>query len=591
MGLGSQGGVALLRERLKRVTLFRRLLPWLFAVAVIANCWELATLTVLHWNGTTGVETPRDGTSETGPLQPDTSPFERRLATVSDPALAAGFRPGDRVDSRELFRANGFANPIPGVPYQIVAHRAARTLAAPIVPTQAPLDPSQIVRLVAVFWSIGFALLIAIRGGPTRENALLLTVLLAVATVSASDRIVWPDSRLTFLTDGMLSPIFWNTACIALVLYAQCFGRPLSSPRIVLSAVVYVATAFDLVRSAVANSTTFLYPWTDPNSGIAGMMHWGGIFNWDQLLLALLCVGAAIPAARPGERQRLGWVIASFTPYVAGVAIGTFSDSAATWAIQNASYFFIPAGLTYAALAKRMFDVTFVVNRAAVFAGVSVVVVGAFVLVEWALGKWFENVSHATSLAVNAGLALILGFSIRFVHQRIDAAVDNVFFRKRHENETALRRFAREAAFFTDVETLVERACATILSHSEVTTAEIVMASEIDPNDAAVVAMRAWNEPADLSDCDTSLRGEMAFPMLAHGTFVGAAVCGPKRTGERYAPDEIEAIRELAHGVGVAIDNLERDVRDGSSLTQIAAMFASISKRLDELTGRARGTV
>jgi len=569
-------------------------LPWLFAVAVIANCWELATLTVLHWNGTTGIVTPREIASEAGSLPQGTDPFQRPVDAVSDPALAAGFRVGDRLDARELYGANGFKNPIPGVPYHLIAHRGASTVTATVIPVEVPLDFWQIVRLVAVFWTIGFAVLIAIRGAPSRENALLLVVLLGLATISASDRIVWPDSRLTFLTAGILSPLFWNGACIALALYAQCFGRPLSAARKLLSTIVYVSATFDLVRSAVSNSTTLLYPWTDPNAGIAGIMHWGGDFNWDPRFFALLCVAAAIPAARRDERQRLGWVIASFTPYLAGVAVGTFAGESPFWfGLQNASFFFIPAGLTYAALAKRMFDVGFVVNRAAVFAGVSVLVVGAFVLVEWALGKWFENVSHATSLAVNAALALILGFSIRFVHNKIDVAVDNVFFRKRHENETALRRFAREAAFFTDAAQLVERTRTTILSHSEATTADVVMAGAIDANDAAVVAMRAWHEPVDLSDLDTSLRGEMAFPMLAHGSFVGVVLCGAKRTGERYAPDEIEAIRELAHGVGLAIDNLGREDRGETTFVQISAMFAAISARLDRLASpsEAQGSV
>jgi hypothetical protein len=562
-------------------------LPWLFAVAVIANCWELATLTVLHWNGNTGMTL----------LRAD-KPFELKATAVSNPSLAAGFRAGDRVDVRELYRADGFANPVPGVPYRMIAHRGPRTIARTIVPVQVPLDASQVERLVAVFWSLGFAVLIAIRGAPTRENALLLTVLLSLAMVSSLDRMVWPDSRLTFLAAATISPISWGVANVALVLYAGCFGRPLSTLRKVLAAIVYAGVPFDLVSAAIGGSAALLYPWTDPNSGIANGSVLGGVLNWHQLLSALLCVGAAIPAARLDERQRLAWVVASFTPYLLGVALGTYfattfgvsAVASTAFAVQNASFFFIPAGLTYAALAKRMFDVSFVVNRAAVFAGVSIVVVGAFVLVEWALGKWFENVSHATSLAVNAALALILGFSIRFVHKKIDAAVDNVFFRKRHENETALRRFAREASFFTDAEKLVERARATILSHSEAATAEVVTADEIDANDAAAAAMRAWHEPVDLNRYETSLGGEMAFPMLAHGTFVGALLCGPKRTAERYAPDEIDAIRELAHGVGLAIDNLERDSRDGTTFAQISAMFAAISARLDRLSPPSQTT-
>jgi hypothetical protein len=554
--------------------LWKRLVPWLFALAIAANLWELATLTVLHWNGDTGRRLVRAS-----------EPFLQQTVAVSDPAFAAGFRAGDLVDIRERLRANGFDNPVPGAPYRLIAHRGARTIAATIIPVQAPLDPSQIVRIVAVFWLIGFALLIAIRGTPSRENALLLTVLLALALVSALDRTVWPDSRLTFTFVWILSPILWDTACVALVLYAQCFGERLSAFRRLLALVVYAAIAVDLVRSPVYGSAT-IYAWTDPNNGIVNVFGWGGFFTWHQLFFALLCVAAAIPAAHRDERQRLAWVIASFTPYLVGVAAGNATNEAPVWfAVQNASFFFIPAGLTYAALAKRMFDVGFVVNRAAVFAGVSVVVVGAFVLVEWALGRWFENVSHATSLTVNAGLALILGLSIRYVHKKIDTAVDNVFFRKRHENETALRRFAREAGFFTDAHTLIERAHTTILAHSEATTADVVLANDIDSNDAAVVAMRAWHEPVDLTNRATSLHGEMAFPMLAHETFVGAIVCGEKKTGERYAPDEIDALGQLAHGVGLALEGFERKGSNGVSLEQMSETLSAISAKLDDLKG------
>ncbi|GAC1393424.1 MAG: hypothetical protein NVSMB31_12840 [Vulcanimicrobiaceae bacterium] len=565
------------------MTWLRRFLPWLFVAAVAANCWELATLTGLHWNGVTGMT-----------LSPVSDPFQQQAASVSDPAFAAGFRAGDRVDVRELHRLNGFANRVPGIPYKLIAHRSASTIARTIVPVQAPLDTSEVVRLVAVFWSIGFALLIALRGAASRENTLLVAVFLSLALVSSLDRMVWPDTRLAFVFSWIISPIFWDAACIALVLYAQSFGERPALWRARLALIICAAIAVDLIRSPIYGSVIFLNPWTDPNSGLVNLFYWGGIFSWYQLLLGLLFVAITIPSARRDERQRLAWVIVSFTPYLAGVIAGNFFNGAPmgsvfyngenAWrVVQNTSFFFIPAGLTYAALAKRMFDVGFAVNRATVFAGVSVVVVTTFVLVEWALGKWFENLSHATSLAVNAGLAVVLGLSIRFVHKKIDLTVDNVFFRRRHENETALRRFAREAGFFTDVDKLAQRACSTVLAHSEATTVEIVLAAEVDPNDAAIVAMRAWHEPVDLMDYETSLRGEIAFPMLAHGTFVGAVLCGPKRTGERYAPDEIDAIRELANGVGLATDNLKRDATNGATFAQISAMFTAISERLDRL--------
>ena len=49
----------------------------------------------------------------------------------------------------------------------------------------------------------------------------------------------------------------------------------------------------------------------------------------------------------------------------------------------------------------------------------------------------------AMAFTLFAGLALALGLSMRFLHHRVDSFVDSVFFRKRHDNERALRRFAR----------------------------------------------------------------------------------------------------------------------------------------------------
>ena len=80
---------------------------------------------------------------------------------------------------------------------------------------------------------------------------------------------------------------------------------------------------------------------------------------------------------------------------------------------------------------------------------------------------------------------------------------------------------------------------------------------EVSENDPGIVALRAWNKPIDLHVFpDSELRGEFAFPMISRGDLVGTLICGPKRDGEAYAPDESEALLALAHGVGTALDTL-----------------------------------
>lgn len=117
-------------------------------------------------------------------------------------------------------------------------------------------------------------------------------------------------------------------------------------------------------------------------------------------------------------------------------------------------------------------------DAAVAFSGISGVAIGSFVLLEWALGKWFEQSSREAGVAANVALALAFGLSLRLIHRRVDRFVDTVFFRKRNEDISALRRFAQEAAFITDRDTLLQRTRAQVLEHSEASSVSITILDE-----------------------------------------------------------------------------------------------------------------
>jgi hypothetical protein len=286
------------------------------------------------------------------------------------------------------------------------------------------------------------------------------------------------------------------------------------------------------------------------------------------MLFPLLCVLVTLGQARGAERARMAWASGSVgVMFLAQIATGTIAAFDITDPrllnliayLDNLSVFLAPLGLTYALLSRRLLDVSFVINRAAVFSGVSIIVVGIFMLGEWVLGTWFSKASHMTNLEVSAALAIGLGFSVRAIHARVDRVLDHVFFRKRHEDETAIRSFAGEAAEVTDDATLVRRTKETLEVHAD---ASFVMLAvddgvghygTVSENDPAIAALRERHKAIDLQTISTQLRGEFAYPMVARGLLVGALVLGPKRSGEEYAPDESRAITQLAYSVGSAL--------------------------------------
>ena len=65
--------------------------------------------------------------------------------------------------------------------------------------------------------------------------------------------------------------------------------------------------------------------------------------------------------------------------------------------------------------------------------------------------------------------------------------------------------------------------------------------------------------------------GAIAFPMIVRGELIGALVCSNKEQSEAYAPDEKEALRNMAAAVGHALDALRvRDLEERVRLLESA---------------------
>jgi hypothetical protein len=384
----------------------------------------------------------------------------------------------------------------------------------------------------------------------------------------------WPDLDVTL---NVAAQFVFSAGVAMLAGYALLFGRPVSLARRLLTAFAYAAAVLSVLIWTGAGQGG---PGPGGVLGIAGL--WFGTGDLHAWLLSrpvplfaavagppaigLLCAAVAVRAANGAERARVAWATGSLgVLYLFGIATiqSYFTTSAVLYYwILNTAWFVAPLGLIYALLSRRLLDVGFVLNRAAVFAGVSIFVVGVFTLAEWALGGWLHSAGRVANVAVSAAIALALGLSLHQIHKRVDRVVDNVFFRKRHEDEHALKRFAREAAFITEPDVVVARARETLEQHTGASFVEFALHDgdghygSVNENDAALVTLRASHEIVDLHLAGTALSGEFAYPMLARGRLIGALVLGPKGSGEPYAPDESAAIAQLAHGVGVALDFL-----------------------------------
>lgn len=86
--------------------------------------------------------------------------------------------------------------------------------------------------------------------------------------------------------------------------------------------------------------------------------------------------------------------------------------------------------------------------------------------------------------------------------------------------------------------------------------------------------------------------GALSLPLLARGRLLGAIVLGERVGGEAYAPDEIEALSQFAHGVGSSLEVLALHRDDSMAVLReaMASMAQAISTLGSETAALKRGS-
>lgn len=554
---------------------------WLLSLCVLGLLLTLANavanMTVAGSLGLSGTPTP-------------VAFVDRLVVQPGSAAAESGIQTGDLLDWRRLspaVRSRIYYGPRVGEPLALpIVRNGAERVVTVISNRASAFTWTDWLFFAGQIWIVLCCMLIASRRAGDPEARLLIFYLLGVFVISQGFGNVitpWPVvDQLALIVKGLI----FMPSFLFLALYAAGFGAPISIARraLIAIAIALAATAtvrgvvvrFELWNGSISPFTPALLIRADPFARLSE----GAV-----ILAVMLSLLAALGASRGVERTRLLWALAAVLPFLLWVLVlavtGELIPSAVFNVISALGWFATPAILSYSLLNRRLFDIGFVLNRAAVFTSVSLVLLGAFVLVEWALTGWLGTAGHTANVLVSGGVALALGLSIRFVHGRVDRVIDNVFFRRRHEDEEAIRTFAREAPYITDPNILIQRATETLERHTDATSVDIVR--RYDANDPAIVRLRANPQALDLHTVATELRGDIAFPITARGQLLGVVVLDARRSGETYAPDETAAISQLAASLGAVLDTFAAKNGGDGSLERLVASVDAIRDGIDAL--------
>ena len=308
-------------------------------------------------------------------------------------------------------------------------------------------------------------------------------------------------------------------------------------------------------------------------------------FGLIALLVALMTVIVRRRPSDPELRARGRWLLAGSIAAIGSGALGvvlrlllgpSFYDS--TWSFVIAlSPVLLPISVAYAVLRQRVIDVRFAINRALVFGAFTSVLVVAFSLAEFVVGK-FESGRIAQNVELVAAIAV--GFTFNLAHQRVEEYFERIFFRSQHEAASRLRRVIAAVPHAEAAETIDGFLVREPLDALRLTSATLYR--RFDGGDFRNVASLGWERapatvsaaeplvaflsaergPLDLDDAawpqaaDDPHAPILAVPVAVRNVVLGFACYGPGSSGEAFDPAERDLLADLAAAAAVAYAQL-----------------------------------
>ena len=386
-----------------------------------------------------------------------------------------------------------------------------------------------------VLWMLVFSALLAWRR-PENPEARALSLVLTLANIGLSFEAQnwltpWP------VLDAGLNGLSWPVASLGIVLlttYAMLFARPANALRRTLARASYAV-------AAVCSTLGLLWP-----VAVMSQVPLLNAISRDQLSdlaaspvywLPLACLLATIPQTRGAERARIMWASIPLFPlyFFNALPESLLDDKFQTWVLYgiNVMLFLAPLGLTYSLLSRRLLDVGFALNRAAVFAVTSLLLAGLFAGLQWAANAFLAGIVRVHNVVVDMTIVIVVYYAMRVSRRQTDAVVSRLFFAARNRRLEALREIANMVDEISDAESVAPLTVEYLRSQANI--------------EAAAFWQGSGETPA--------FAPNVAFPMLVRRQVRGTLFCRPPDDGE-FAPDEVFALEQLANRMATDRDDL-----------------------------------
>jgi hypothetical protein len=299
------------------------------------------------------------------------------------------------------------------------------------------------------------------------------------------------------------------------------------------------------------------------------------------------------------DRQRIKWVIIGSAIALPLFALAAILDLTSVfpyppyWVICAllSLNLLVPSAIAYAVVRHHVIDVTFVISRAVVYGILTALLVAAFALADWLLGR--QLAGSGMAVAADVGITIAFAFWLNSIHRRIDTFVDSTLFRTRHLAERRIERLAgtlpharaREAVSQLLVSEPVDAlglASAALFRRTKddlfVRESDVGWPADcariIDADDKLVLHLQSEQVPLDLHDLRWARsdlpRGaaqpQFAVPIAVRKQVLAFVLYGGHAEGLALDPDETKVLGSLMTGASAAYDHLDAEALRAEAL-------------------------
>jgi serine phosphatase RsbU (regulator of sigma subunit) len=239
----------------------------------------------------------------------------------------------------------------------------------------------------------------------------------------------------------------------------------------------------------------------------------------------------------------------------------------------------LPLSLAIAILRYRLFDIDFIIRRTLIYGVVSALLALIFAGSVVVLQALFRAITGQTSGVVIAISTLAIAALALPLRNRIQAAIDRIFYRQKYDAQKTLEAFVAGLQNQTDLEGLAAEARAVIQETLQPESVKVWLAADADQMPPAspkaggqeVIARIASDDPiiarlqrargvmevdklrvnsfALSSPALQTMKEEgdvVAAPLVHQGEFIGLVTLGPRRSEEGYSADDTRLLNNLA---------------------------------------------